>query len=326
MNNLKIFGKFLDQPILISKLNKAMPAIMTVGAGGIFYKNAKDTFEKSQDKENAKKEILKKGIIIATSAASALLAPKIASKIIKRNEIESLETIAKNNQKLIENFIEENNISDKIKPILKKAQNKILSFKEIKELSNELNKNRNGQKLLNDLIPDPINIKAKDIFSEIGYLSIYGAIPVLGGILGGIGADIILKEDCRKTIPNKINEGIYQYLANIFMCNIGAGVALGILEKLNITSKSARAIGMSAGIILTGVLGGSKIANFISQKIIAPITKTEQKERKPEALDLCLHTDDIATVSLLSGLKWIEPMLPILYSISGYKAGSGYRN
>lgn len=326
MNNLKVFGKFLDQPILISKLNKAMPAIMTIGAGGIFYKNAKDTFEKSQDKNEAKKEILKKGIIIATSAASALLAPKIASKIIKRNEIETLETIAKNNQKLIENFIEENNISDKIKPILKKAQNKILSLKEIKELSNELNQNKNGQKLFNDLIPDPINIKAKDIFSEIGYLSIYGAIPVLGGILGGIGADIISKEDCKKTIPNKINEGIYQYLANIFMCNIGAGAALGILEKLNITSKSARALGMTSGIILTGVLGGSKIANFISRKIIAPITKTNPKERKPEALDLCLHTDDIATVSLLSGLKWIEPMLPILYSISGYKAGSGYRN
>ena len=55
-------------------------------------------------------------------------------------------------------------------------------------------------------------------------------------------------------------------------------------------------------------------------------SKSEQKERKPEALDVCLHTDDIATVSLLSGLKWIEPALPILYSVSGYKAGSGYRN
>ena len=127
-------------------------------------------------------------------------------------------------------------------------------------------------------------------------------------------------------MPDKINEGIYQYLANIFMCNIGAGMALSILENLNITSKSARAIGMVSGIFLTGVLGGSKIANLISQKIIAPITKSAKKERKPEALDVCLHTDDIATVSLLSGLKWIEPALPILYSVSGYKAGIGYRN
>ena len=110
------------------------------------------------------------------------------------------------------------------------------------------------------------------------------------------------------------------------MCNIGAGAALALLEKMNIKSKSARAIGMISGIVLTGVLGGSKIANLISQKIISPITKIQTKERKPEALDLCLHTDDIATVSLLSGLKWIELALPILYSVSGYKAGVGYRN
>ncbi len=49
-------------------------------------------------------------------------------------------------------------------------------------------------------------------------------------------------------------------------------------------------------------------------------------ERKPEALDISLHIDDIATIAVLSGLKWIEPALPILYSISGYRAGIGYRN
>ena len=50
------------------------------------------------------------------------------------------------------------------------------------------------------------------------------------------------------------------------------------------------------------------------------------KERKPELIDLGMHTDDIATVAVLSGLKWIEPSLPSLYSISGYKSGIGYRN
>ena len=51
-----------------------------------------------------------------------------------------------------------------------------------------------------------------------------------------------------------------------------------------------------------------------------------KKERTPEVLDIGLHTDDIATVSLLSGLKWIEPALPLMYTISGYRAGIGYRN
>jgi len=326
MNNLKVFGKFLDQPILISKLNKAMPAIMTIGGGALLANNAIDKFKKNEDKNIAKKETFKKGVIMAASIASALVAPKIASKIVKRGEIDSIKDIAKNNQALINEFLSKNQISKDIEPILTKAGNEVLSLSEIKKLADELTKNKNGEKLFNELIPDPENIKAKDIFSEIGYLSIYGAIPVVGGILGGIGADILTKENYKKTTPDKINEGIYQYLANIFMCNIGAGAALGLLEKMNITSKSARAIGMISGIILTGVLGGSKIANFISQKVIAPLTKSQQKERKPEALDICLHTDDIATVSLLSGLKWIEPALPILYSVSGYKAGIGYRN
>ncbi|MBR5304767.1 MAG: hypothetical protein IKU37_08085 [Candidatus Gastranaerophilales bacterium] len=326
MNNFKIFGKFLDQPILISKLNKAMPAIMTIGGSALLARDAFDTFKNTQDKQQAKKEIFKKGIIMAFSIASALAAPKIASKLVKRESIEPIEKIARKNSELINDYISKNQIKEDIKPILEKATNKILSLSEIKTLVQELVQDKNGKELFNKLIPDPENIKARDIFSEIGYLSTYGAIPVIGGILGGISADIATKEDCKKTIPNKINEGIYQYLANIFMCNIGAGVALGILEKLNITSKSARAISMVSGIVLTGVLGGSKIANFISQKIIAPLTKSKQQERKPEAMDICLHTDDIATVSLLSGLKWIEPTLPILYSVSGYKAGSGYRN
>ncbi len=329
MNNLKVFGKFLDQPILISKLNKAMPAIMTVGAGAILANTAIDSFEKSQtqeEKQKNKKEIFKKGLIMAFSVASALIAPKIASKLVKREPIETFEKIANKNQELIENFLKDNNINVDVAAILNKAKNEVLSLSEIKKLASELSKNKNGEKFFNELIPDPENIKAKDIFSEIGYLSIYGAIPVVGGIMGGVVADVATKEDYKKTMPDKINEGIYQYLANIFMCNIGAGAALGLLEKMNIKSKTARAVGMVSGIVLTGVLGGSKIANFISQKVISPITKSKPKERKPEALDLCLHTDDIATVSLLSGLKWIEPALPILYSVSGYKAGVGYRN
>lgn len=106
---------------------------------------------------------------------------------------------------------------------------------------------------------------------------------------------------------------------------------LRFLEKNNIKSRMARGLGMIGGIILTGVIGGSKIANFIGDKVINPLCGDKRKhhkgdERTPELIDIGLHTDDIATVSLLSGLKWIEPMLPILYTVSGYRAGIGYRN
>ena len=322
INNISTFAKYIDQPILISKLNKQTPKILTIaGVGFIGYDIFKKQKENKSD-ENSKKDTLKKGIIVAASIASAIIAPKIASFLTKRPQTDSIQKIKERNAKIIDEYIKSNMPHNNTIEILNKAKEKVLSYSEIKLLK------ENTGSLFKKLIPDPENIKAKDIFSEIGYLSVYGAIPVAGGITGGIIADKITEKEYKKNIKNKISEGIYQYLANIFMCNIGAGLALSILEKLNITSKSMRAIGMTCGIILTGVIGGAKIANLISGKVINSIfpTKENSKERKPEPLDLCLHADDIATVSLLSGLKWIEPMLPALYTISGYKAGIGYRN
>ena len=103
------------------------------------------------------------------------------------------------------------------------------------------------------------------------------------------------------------------------------------MEKMGVKGKVSRALGMVAGIVAMGIVGGSAIANAIGNKIINPMLGEQQKkgiysERKPEALDIGLHVDDIATVAVMSGLKWIEPALPIMYSISGYRAGIGYRN
>ena len=324
IEKLHTFGKFLDQPMLISKFERSMPLILGSGATAFYLKDSYDTFKNSKDKNDSKRTILSHAIVAISAVTSALMAPKIASKITRRPMLNSLETVKKENEKLIDEFISNNKIDANIKNILNKAKESTLSYKEVEVLL----KKYKDSKFIQKLIPDPVNVKAKDIFSEIGYLSIYGAVPVLGGIAGGVASDVVTKQDYKKNAPDKINEGIYQYLANIFMCNVGAGSALGILEHFGITSKSARALGMIAGIILTGVIGGSKIANFISQKILAPIftPKSKPKERKPELLDIGLHTDDIATVSVLSGLKWIEPALPVLYSVSGYRAGIGYRN
>ena len=93
ITNTKVFGKFLDQPILISKLNKAMPAIMLGGTTAIYGKIAHDTYTKSSDKSEAKKEIFKKGIVLYGSALSALFAPKIAQKLAKRQPIDDFEKI-----------------------------------------------------------------------------------------------------------------------------------------------------------------------------------------------------------------------------------------
>lgn len=326
INNIKSFAKFLDQPILIAHLNKNMPKIMLTGTALYSAKKGYDVYEGDKNSTQTK-DYFKNTSILFSSVICALLAPKLASKITRRPQSENLKTVKKQNTKLVEEFISKNknSLSEDSLKFLEKAKTNILSFSKIKKLKDELEaKKLDG--FIKKLIPDPENISSKDIFSEIGYLSIYGAIPVVGGITSGLVVDKIAGDEVKKTAPDKVSEGLYQYLANIFMCNIGAGVALGVLEKLKITSKACRAVGMITGIILTGVVGGSKIANFITNQVSKKVGIKDVKERKPELIDLGMHADDIATVAVLSGLKWIEPSLPFLYSISGYKSGIGYRN
>lgn len=322
MNVFKIAGKFLDQPLLVANFEKKVPYIMATG-GAIY--TAHSVHKADNSKKNS--TLMRTGTTLTFTILSALIAPKIVNKLFK-NQTKTIEQIKNNNSELIDTFLKNNKTDPKTSNILNKAKTKVLSFKEIKTLHKS--KNRNDE-FLKNLIPEPENITSKEIFSEIGRLSLLGLIPVVGGISGGIAGDMITTRHWKNKIPDKIKEGAYQYLANIFLCNVGAGVALAILEKCGIKGKTPRALGMIAGIVTTGIIGGSMIANAISDKIINPLfgkSKTEglYSERKPEALDIGLHTDDIATVAVMSGLKWIEPALPIMYAISGYRAGIGYRN
>ena len=323
---LRVVGKFLDQPILVAKLGKVVP----VGLAGAatFYTIDKATKEKNSGKR--RKMVTQTGLVLASTIASALVAPRIATSVTGKKALTSLKELVRENTQNIDEFVSTHTVGTKTGVILEKAKKKILSPREIIMLQREL-KDREGKLFFEKLIPPPENVSSKDIFSEIGWLSIVGACPVVGGVAGGVVADMFNGQNWQKRLPDKVKEGSYQYLANIFLCNVGAGVALAIMEKNNIKSRIARGLGMVAGIILTGVVGGSKIANYIGDKVINPLCGakkncTQGDERTPELVDIGLHTDDIATVSLLSGLKWIEPMLPILYTVSGYRAGIGYRN
>lgn len=318
-STLRVLGKYLDQPKLVEKLSNAVPlGLGACAAGYAFY----DSSRQKTDGQK-RKTFVRDGLVLGATVLSALAAPKIASAITGKKAVGVFD-----NKQLVDSFIRDKRPEAKIEKILNKAKTKVLRVSEIAELMKNLTSVDN-RRFLDKLIPPPENVSSKDIFSEIGWLSIVGAVPVAGGVAGGVLADKVTGEDWRKTLPDKVKEGSYQYLANIFLCNVGAGAALAILEKNNIKSRMARGLGMVGGIILTGVMGGSKIANIIGDKVINPMfgyKHTKKDVRRPELIDIGLHTDDIATVSLLSGLKWIEPMLPILYSVSGYRAGIGYRN
>lgn len=340
-NYMKIssVAKFLDQPLLSNTLSRKMPLILT-GAALVY--GIKDTFD--QPNEERKKRAIKNSLILGAITAATLL----GTKFIKINGESLIETISKNDllksqRAAIGEFILENdNISTKCKNILEKAKNKMLNIKETDELLSEIKDKVKSDKLIKTLFGNNESITSSKILQEISKLSIMGFIPVASGILGGIAADKVTGEATREKTTNKIKEGIYQFFANIFLCNVGAGTFLYTAEKLNETGiiknlTPAKKTGVIlAGILTVGVLGGSCIANFIGNNFVNPILDkfcgkkdnkiTKNEYRKPEALDIALHTDDIATAGVLSGVKWIEPLLPVMYLVSGYRTAIGYRN
>ena len=377
MNVAQVTGKFLDQPRLIGYFSRTVPAVLAAGGVAYTYQSVKKAPEAEKKKTLIKNiAVLSSTIAFALVAPKASLKIVKAFKKktthhhehhlhVEHHNCKHVEChhehghehehnhehehgVAVNLKKLklhvtdlVDDFLEENKVSPDVNKILQKAKTKVLMPKEIKKIYEELCETKSGKEFLSGehgLIPDPEHIDSNHIFKgDLPRISIMGLFPVIGGILGGIAGDKLTEKNWREKVPDKIKEGSYQYLANIFLCNVGAGAALYAMEKSknkHLKTKAARAIGMIGGIILAGVVFGSAIANLVGKKIIDPLVDKNKpqndknlfNERKPELLDISLHVDDIATVAVLSGLKWIEPALPVLYSISGYRAGIGYRN
>lgn len=347
--NFSTLGKCIDQPIVLNKLQKKMPALL-IGAGASY--GVYDTYKSSKNKpvKEKKQKAIKNTIIISTTIAASLIGAnglKIKGKQIIPRLLpqSSLTEIIENNTYAVNKFLEEAKPSKKITEILNKAKNNALSRKEVEAVIKEIPESKAKKDLLEVILPEPENLDSKGILGEIKRLSLLGAIPVVGGIIGGIAADKVTKTDSKKSTSNKIKEGFYQYFANIFLCNVGACAALFAaegLQKANLIKPLTPLKKMCViltGITATGIIGGSYIANKMSQKIIDPLFDKDKAkkgkhhshkgvydERRPELADIALHADDIATAGVLSGFKWIEPALPMMYFVSGYRAGIGYRN
>ena len=340
-------AKYIDQPALLSKLHSAMPPVLAGTGIGVW---GYETFHKKhhhKHSQNCSKP--QQAFKNAVTIASALTASYVGARGLKMNgktvfkgllEYTPLDKVLKNQSKIIDEFLAEGKLQDDILvKTLKNAKNRMFSLKEIETITERMPKSKSAKEFMEKLLPSPENLDSKEIFSEIKRLSLIGLIPVAGGVAGGILSDFITNTQSRKSTANKVKEGVYQYLANIFLCNVGAGAALYASEKM-VNAKMIKPLTpvkklavIFSGITATGIVGGSMIANYLSKKLIDPLfgKKHHHKEhiyseRKPEPLDIALHADDIATAGVLSGFKWIEPALPVMYFISGYRAGIGYRN
>ena len=335
-------AKFVDQPLVINKLQKLMPTILTGGA--IAYGTAKTL---QQPHEKRKEALTKNAIVLGSTVAASIVAAhglKIGkSKLLKGlMPPEDTQKLIYNQKKAIEKYLQsEKNISQNVLTILEKAKNQPLKISEITTVLDKTQKNENQQKLFSTLFGKQEDFSSKTIFAEMKRLPIYGASAIGGGLFGGLLADKLTNTDSKKATANKVKEAFYQYFANTFLCIVGSGSALLAAEKLNKVgviknlTPAKKMTAVISGILGMGVVFGSLAANIVGKKIINPIFCQNDKkecqnkiysERKPELLDVCMHADDLATAGIYSGFKWIEPVLPLFYLIGGYRAGMGYRN
>lgn len=364
MNKISILGKFLDQPHLISNISKAMPIVLIGGASAY---GLHDTFKAPKEKRG--KRFIQNVLVLAGTVSSALIATRGLKSgkidITGLVDVKNTDQVTKRSKRILSRFRkmlqksphigeETKNLfkNQRINELLGEIIEKPLGRKKLEELYGLIGENHWGKKLMDKLIPPSKDFTLKESLGEIKRLSVLGAIPVIGGIFGGIAGCFATGERGKvlsNCVENKVKEGTYQYLANIVLCNVGATAALGamslpkvknFLNSRNINNKMTRLGAMATGIASVGILGGSAIANFIGENILDKLFGDNKKqktslgkglqklysERHPEILDAALHADDFATIGVLSGFKWIEPALPLMYSVSGYRAGMGYRN
>lgn len=226
---------------------------------------------------------------------------------------------------------------------------------DLKAVYNEVKKHE--PKKVNEIF-NKIFSGAESLKEEVGEASEFFAIG-LAGVLSGIGGGLLAnkingEKDPEKT-PDMVKEGIFQFVANIGMCAVGAGSALALMnpkewapksleqQAAKVTnffhhsagSKIYRFGGVLAGLSV-GILGGAHIANYVGQHWVNPaLDKLQGKESRPpeaqekrhiEGLDMVLHVDDIPTAAAIAGTAILGPWIMPFFPVSGYRAGIGYRN
>ena len=267
--HISSIAKYIDQPYILLNLQKKMPAFLTASA--IAYGTC-DTFKQPEGKKT--KQAVKNTFIFSFIITSLLYGGKMI-KVGGKQLIETtnaIKTVLKQ-KRAVREYLEKNkNIEEKAKHILKKAERKIITPAETDYLIKNLPDNKIREKLFETIFSENKSLTSKEIFDEIGRLSLLGFVPVAAGVAGGIAADRATKTATPKRTADKIKEGAYQFLANIFLCNVGAGAALFSIEALNRKgliknlTPAKKMTAILSGITITGILGGSMIANYLCKK------------------------------------------------------------
>ena len=79
MPSVSAIGKYLDQPLLTAKINKNVPAMLTLGSAAVFANAVKES-----PRDKRKKNAIKIGTTLVATAVSAVMAPNIAASVTGR--------------------------------------------------------------------------------------------------------------------------------------------------------------------------------------------------------------------------------------------------
>ena len=101
ISKVKLAGKYLDQPLLISKFKTAVTPVF-IGGSALY--GAHEIYK--APKEERKKTAINITSIMTATVASALAAPKISAKLVgKEYEKYSAKVIKKKNTEIVNDFI-----------------------------------------------------------------------------------------------------------------------------------------------------------------------------------------------------------------------------
>ncbi|MBY0403547.1 MAG: hypothetical protein K2X66_06580 [Cyanobacteria bacterium] len=358
---LKSLGKsaaigahFLDHPVTIRAAEKGVPYVYPLGAALLL---GADLY-RADGWEEKKKILIRDSMVLGATVAGTMWATK---KMMKEEEAFAVRQF-KNVGKLTGQYSKA--LQDKISTLIGKPQEE-LTFKEFisvfgsmwKETQSAIQQAKNPKDKFRALIGlrkdltkmFPLAEEAAetiwDEFKKAGAFFSVGLVSVASGVGGGLLANVFNKGTKEEKV-NIFKEAVFQFVANIALCAIGAILGLTVVNTLGLKNRVFRIPIVSAGLTL-GIVGGGQIANFVGKTLINPFFdwldepnrqwqglknkiheayQSNVKGRKIEFSDIILHLDDLPTAFAIAGMKVMGPFIPPFFAFSGYRAGIGYRN
>lgn len=361
LNNVRIYGSFVEQPKVIQTVGKY--AAWIGGAGGIGAITGMDVMNAPPEE---RQKVLKRDALVlgATALGTWAAAKKFMTLPTDKNATDAVEHFVDEMQEGL-GTLKKPEAYTALKAELESLRGQVqLKTKDFRNIITTIEKHsetakedlaklfepeetfpgwrEKGKELIQSA--DYRTGKEEGELRKMGNFFVVGGLSVISGLLGGVAANKVNGVKDKNATVNMIKEGVFQFIANIALCAVGAASAILLMapyqeffSKLGWTGKGLKTVGILGGLSL-GIFGGGVIANKLGTHVInplcdklqgkapQPVTDPNQGKRKIEFWDAILHLDDVPTAMALAGLEIVEPFIPLFFAFSGYRTGIGYRN